>query len=274
MTNDTGRVAFQGFTPGPHNVTVVARGYFNNTITSDISKSNPVIVFLTEDPGQSIAPEDKVAIVVVDGRDTNSGVAGASVYIDDQFVGFTNNNEGKLLVDATGSHQITVAKDKFYNVTEFYNLEKGGTYKIVTSPWGGKMSLLDPEIFSVAFAKELTNGAVNTVKLSVVAMVLGLCIGLTMGLGRVSSNRLYRGFSSIYVEGVRGLPLTLQLFLIAYGLPFLMNDYFGEGDIETRRRGRRPRCCHRCDRRRRNRSSDRRRYRRFGRCRFGCGSRS
>ena len=58
-------------------------------------------------------------------------------------------------------------------------------------------------------------------------MILGLCIGLTMGLGRVSSNRLFRGFSSIYVEGVRGLPLTLQLFLIAYGLPFLMNDYFG-----------------------------------------------
>lgn len=225
-TNASGRLAVYGYDPGMHNITVVARGYFNNSITSDL-KSSPTIVFLTEDPGQSVAPENMVAIIVADSRDTNSGVAGASVYVDGQYAGVTNNNEGKILLDVTGSHDITVAKDKYHNVTAIYNLEKGGTYKIIATPWGGKMSLLDMEIFTAAFVKELTDGAFNTIKLSVVAMLLGICIGLLMGLGRVSPNRLFRGFSSIYVEGVRGLPLTLQLFLIAYGLPFLMNDYFG-----------------------------------------------
>jgi polar amino acid transport system permease protein len=58
-------------------------------------------------------------------------------------------------------------------------------------------------------------------------MSIGILIGLIMGLGRVSSNFLFRTAASIYVEGVRGLPLLLQLLFVNFGLPFLLSDLTG-----------------------------------------------
>ncbi len=49
-----------------------------------------------------------------------------------------------------------------------------------------------------------------------------------MGIGRTSSNPVLRYASSIYVEGVRGLPILLQLLFINFGLPFLISDMTGQ----------------------------------------------
>ncbi len=75
--------------------------------------------------------------------------------------------------------------------------------------------------------KLVLNGLVMTLQLSLIAMALGITIGLIMGLGRTSDNIFIRSMASIYVEGVRGLPLLLQLLFVNFGLPFLIQDLTG-----------------------------------------------
>lgn len=65
----------------------------------------------------------------------------------------------------------------------------------------------------------MLNGAVLTLEISLVAIMLGLGIGITVGLSRVSRNRVIWGLSTVYVEVVRGTPLIVQIFIWAYVIP-------------------------------------------------------
>lgn len=64
----------------------------------------------------------------------------------------------------------------------------------------------------------LVQGAGYTIELSVGAMVLGLALGLTVALLRLSPFRALRIAAGFYVSFIRGTPLLVQLFLIYYGL--------------------------------------------------------
>ena len=64
----------------------------------------------------------------------------------------------------------------------------------------------------------LLQGAGYTIELSVGAMVLGLALGLTVALLRLSPLRALRAVAGFYVSFIRGTPLLVQLFLIYYGL--------------------------------------------------------
>jgi len=65
----------------------------------------------------------------------------------------------------------------------------------------------------------LLKGAILTVELSVLAIAIGLCLGVLVGLVRLSRYRLLRYPALAYVNAIRGTPLLVQLFLIYYGLP-------------------------------------------------------
>lgn len=65
----------------------------------------------------------------------------------------------------------------------------------------------------------LLEGAMMTAKLTLISAVLGLMIGITLGLCRVSSNPLLRYVSVGYVTIFRGLPLLVTLLFLYYGLP-------------------------------------------------------
>jgi len=65
----------------------------------------------------------------------------------------------------------------------------------------------------------LLKGAILTVELSVLAIAIGLCLGVLIGLVRLSRFRLLRYPALAYVNAIRGTPLLVQLFLIYYGLP-------------------------------------------------------
>jgi polar amino acid transport system substrate-binding protein len=67
----------------------------------------------------------------------------------------------------------------------------------------------------------LARGALVTLELSVVAMILAVSVGLPIALLRLYAPAVVRGVSTIYVESIRGTPLLIQLFLIFYGLPHL-----------------------------------------------------
>jgi polar amino acid transport system substrate-binding protein len=65
----------------------------------------------------------------------------------------------------------------------------------------------------------LLRGAVTTVELSVLGMVVAVVVGLVVVLARLDGPAPVRWLAQAYVEVVRGTPLLIQLFLIYYGLP-------------------------------------------------------
>lgn len=54
-----------------------------------------------------------------------------------------------------------------------------------------------------------------TLRISLVAILVALPLGIVVGLGRVSPNWGYRGWAAIYVEAVRNTPLLVQI-MVAY----------------------------------------------------------
>jgi polar amino acid transport system substrate-binding protein len=65
----------------------------------------------------------------------------------------------------------------------------------------------------------LLRGAVTTIELSVLGMLLAIVLGLVVVLMRLYGIFPLRWFACVYVEVIRGTPLLIQLFLIYYGLP-------------------------------------------------------
>jgi polar amino acid transport system substrate-binding protein len=65
----------------------------------------------------------------------------------------------------------------------------------------------------------LLRGAVTTVELSVLGMIVAVGFGLLVVLARLDGPAPVRWLAQAYVEVVRGTPLLIQLFLIYYGLP-------------------------------------------------------
>jgi len=55
-------------------------------------------------------------------------------------------------------------------------------------------------------------GLLNTLLVSAIGILIATLIGVTIGIGRLSSNFLVAKFSEVYVEVFRNIPLLLQLF--------------------------------------------------------------
>lgn len=67
----------------------------------------------------------------------------------------------------------------------------------------------------------LLRGAILTVELSVLAIMLGFPLGVLIGMVRLSRFPLLRYPAIAYINAIRGTPMLVQLFLIYYGLPQL-----------------------------------------------------
>jgi polar amino acid transport system substrate-binding protein len=67
----------------------------------------------------------------------------------------------------------------------------------------------------------LAKGALVTLELSIVSMLLAVSLGLMVALSRLYGPAVVRALSGAYVESIRGTPLLVQLFLIFYGLPHI-----------------------------------------------------
>ena len=76
--------------------------------------------------------------------------------------------------------------------------------------------------------KLLPGGLLVTFKITVTAIACSLPIGLLVGMGRLSKNRLINLVASTYVEVIRGIPLLVQLVFFYYGLGsfFLLPDFY------------------------------------------------
>lgn len=65
----------------------------------------------------------------------------------------------------------------------------------------------------------LAKAALVTCYLTIASSVIGIMLGLIASLGRVSPNRLAKGFAAFYVLVFRTIPLLLTLTVLYYGLP-------------------------------------------------------
>lgn len=68
----------------------------------------------------------------------------------------------------------------------------------------------------------LIQGAGMTLKITLLAVVIGISFGTLLGMGRLSRFPLISVPIAIFVEFMRGTPLLVQLFLIFFGLPQLL----------------------------------------------------
>lgn len=71
----------------------------------------------------------------------------------------------------------------------------------------------------VSFLPLLLKGAVMTLELSIISMMLAMLVGLIIALARLYGPKPMSWLAIAYVEVWRGTPLLIQLFLIFYGLP-------------------------------------------------------
>ncbi len=62
----------------------------------------------------------------------------------------------------------------------------------------------------------IIKGIVITVTTTLYAYAIALVIGLIMGLGRVSRNLIFRNVARFYVEVVRGIPMLVLIFYVAF----------------------------------------------------------
>ncbi|MCL4507100.1 MAG: amino acid ABC transporter permease [Chloroflexi bacterium] len=76
---------------------------------------------------------------------------------------------------------------------------------------------LTNELYSVILSK-LTQGIVTTIFVTLVAFTCAIILGLIAGLGRVSRNRLIFNLATLYVQVIRGLPMLVQIFYVAFVL--------------------------------------------------------
>lgn len=67
---------------------------------------------------------------------------------------------------------------------------------------------------------QLLHGALVTVEITAVSLLLGCVLGLLIGIGRLNPRRriVYR-LCTAYVAAIRGTPLLVQLFIWFFGLP-------------------------------------------------------
>ena len=65
---------------------------------------------------------------------------------------------------------------------------------------------------SYSYARAFLVGLLNTLLVSVIGIIIATLIGVTIGIGRLSSNYLVAKSSEVYVEVFRNIPLLLQLF--------------------------------------------------------------
>lgn len=94
---------------------------------------------------------------------------------------------------------------------------------------------------SDSYGRALLVGVLNTVKVSLLGIILATVVGTIFGIGRLSTNWLVRVLSTIYVDAFRNIPVLLQLIfwyaLINHSFPHPRKALNPVGDVFLTNRG-------------------------------------
>jgi polar amino acid transport system permease protein len=90
---------------------------------------------------------------------------------------------------------------------------------------GAMFSLAD---FDTGFMRDrwdfVLKGMTYTILIAVASIILAILLALIGALGRLSRNPIAYGVSGFYTSFFRGTPLIVQLFLVAFALPVVVNN--------------------------------------------------
>jgi hydroxyproline transport system permease protein len=64
----------------------------------------------------------------------------------------------------------------------------------------------------------MLGGALVTIEVAVLSMVIGTVCGVGLALARNTRNRLARGFATVWIETARNTPALFQIYMIYFGL--------------------------------------------------------
>jgi polar amino acid transport system permease protein len=67
-------------------------------------------------------------------------------------------------------------------------------------------------------------GSLQTIKVTLVAVSLGILIGLFAGMGRLSPVKTVKILATCYIDFFRGTPLLVQIFIVYFGFPQLIDE--------------------------------------------------
>ncbi|RWG80340.1 amino acid ABC transporter permease [Mesorhizobium sp.] len=70
---------------------------------------------------------------------------------------------------------------------------------------------------------KLSGGLLLSLELALIAIAIGIVIGLVLAVWYVSAGRVVRGIIAAYVEFIRNVPLILLVYLVFYGLPTVVD---------------------------------------------------
>lgn len=71
-------------------------------------------------------------------------------------------------------------------------------------------------------------GATVTIKITAIAVCMGMIIGMFMALSKLSKVWVLRIISNVYIECLRGTPLYVQILLFHYGIPQVIRSFTGQ----------------------------------------------
>jgi len=72
----------------------------------------------------------------------------------------------------------------------------------------------------------LLKAAGVTLGISGLSLVFSLIIGLIMGMFRISKNFILTWIATLYINAIRGTPLLIQILIVYFGIPSLLNISF------------------------------------------------
>lgn len=150
--------------------------------------------------------------------------------------GIAISKDNKELYDEINSALARVAKTgKFRDILQRWNLwnymmalylnDKSVSnvpptkYEEYLSSQGTDLSFTEKITRYVNFFPLLGKGALMTLQITVLSMLLAMMVGLILAIVRVYFPKPISNIAILYIEIVRGTPLLIQLFFIFYALP-------------------------------------------------------
>lgn len=120
-------------------------------------------------------------------------------------------NAGLAKIKANGEYDKIVAKYMGNDSSEDKKVDESTMIGIIKNNW-----------------QQLASGLGYTLSLTLISFILALIVGIIFGLFSVSPSKFLRGFTKVYVDLVRGVPLMVLAIFIFYGIPNLIESITGQ----------------------------------------------
>ena len=73
---------------------------------------------------------------------------------------------------------------------------------------------------------ELLHGLLVTLEITVLSFIGGFLLGVILAIARAYGGTFSKIISTLYIELIRGTPMLLQLYIIAFGIPIVIRQYY------------------------------------------------